>query len=352
MKENKKILVCYNEPVILYNNYTGKSPERGEKCVDLSETDVAAHIGEITENLSRYFIEVRSLAFNSDARKMMAAISEINPDIIFNLVESVDGYSNYESYVTGLYNLLGIPYTGNTPLALGTCLNKSRTKLILKSYDIDTPAFFIAPYQTIISPEHFTLNFPVIMKLLNEDASIGISEFSVVKTMDDLNARLRFLYRTYRQDVLIEEYVEGREFNVAIMDGELLPVSEIDFEGLPVGLPKIVTYEGKWSPESVYYRHTCPRCPAQIDEKLKKEIGEIALKTFYALGCRSYARVDIRLSDKRIPYVIEVNPNPDISADSGFARASAAAGMDYPQMLRRIALSALETQIYDQEIKV
>jgi len=173
----------------------------------------------------------------------------------------------------------------------------------------------------------------------------------VVKDLESLNSHVEFLKNTYRQDILAEEYIEGRELNVAVLGDKILPISEIKFDGLPEGLPKIVTYDGKWIADSVYYENTKPSCPAVINPGLKKKIEEIALLAFKAMSCRDYARVDIRLSHDNIPYVIEVNPNPDISMDSGFARAAAAAGLSYSDLLFTIAGFALARKEYDTKIK-
>jgi len=185
------------------------------------------------------------------------------------------------------------------------------------------------------------------MKLDEEDASIGISEYSVVNNFNELLKHYRFLSKTYNKKILIEEYIDGREINVAILDGKVLPLSEIDFTGLPKSLPKIVTYEGKWIEGSEYYNYTKPVCPAIIKETIRKRIEKIALQSYKVMNCRDYARVDIRLNKENVPFVIEINPNPDISIDSGFARAANAAGISYNELLKTITSFALKRKIND-----
>jgi D-alanine-D-alanine ligase len=243
--------------------------------------------------------------------------------------------------MAGLFELLGYEITGCSPITLGNCLNKSRTKAILKSRDILTPE-----YRTLKKTKRFTekeikLRYPMILKLMNEDASIGISEFSVVKNYSELRKQFSFLVETYNQDIILEEYIQGRELNVAILGGRVLPISEINFTGLPEEFPNIVTYDGKWTEGSVYYNYTKPVCPAELPERLRKKIQMTALASYDAMNCRDYARVDIRLTKDDAPYVIEVNPNPDISSDSGFARAAAADGITYDDLLYTIASFAL-----------
>jgi D-alanine-D-alanine ligase len=352
MSNDLKVLICYNEPVKAYQNYIGKKCSSLGENIDLSETEIADHINDLVSSLQIYFKNVDTCVFRADVEDTISRITSFSPDVIFNFVESIEGNANFEAYAAGLYELMGYSYTGNTPLCLATCLDKSRTKRILHSFGIKTPGFMIAKYKEKIKAETFNLKFPVILKLLNEDASIGISEFSVVNDIDEINRRLVFLFRTYKQDVLVEEYIDGRELNVAVLGGKALPISEISFNGLPEGLPKIVTYEGKWSPESVYFKNTNPICPAKdLDVETKDKVAKIAERCFEIMNCRDYARIDIRLSKENIPYVIEVNPNPDLSTDAGFARAAAASEIFYAELLFRILNFALERRENDKKVK-
>lgn len=351
MSNDLRVLICYNEPVKAYKNYIGKNIISDEENVDLSETDMLNHINDITSSLQLYYKNVETLAFNSDVAEVISRIESYCPDLIFNFVESIEGIANYEAYAAGLYELLGYSYTGNSPLCLGLCLNKARTKQLLLSNGVKTPGFYIARYNTKVDESTFRLKFPVILKLVNEDASIGISEFSVVEDMNEVNSRLEFLFKIYKQDIIVEEYINGREFNVSILGNSVLPVSEINFNGLPKGLPKIVTYEGKWSPNSIYFKYTNPNCPADISEELKQKIEDTARKAYMVMNCRDYARIDIRLSKSGVPYVIEVNPNPDLSTDAGFARAAAASGLTYPELLYAISNFALDRKENDTKIK-
>jgi D-alanine-D-alanine ligase len=250
-----------------------------------------------------------------------------------------------------LYQLLEYNFTGNLAFCLGNCLNKERTKNILRAHGINTPASMTINYSDNILEKDYKLKYPVILKLLKEDASIGISEFSVVDNFINLSKQVAFLQRTYKQDILIEEFIDGRELNVAVLGNNILPISEIEFKTLPPGLPKIVTYDGKWMEDSVYFENTKPVCPAILNGKIKKRVERTAMLAFEAMGCRDYARIDIRLNEQNIPFVIEVNPNPDISTDSGFARAAAAAGLSYAEMLHCIANFAFIRKTNDSQNK-
>lgn len=340
MKLNFRVLICYNEPFTFYQNYLGKELDAGSEILDLSERNFISQLNSTIKLLSKRFKYVYSLAIGRDLLKSITDIKELKPDFIINFVETIEGKSNFESYFAGLYEILGIPYTGNTPIALENCLYKSRTKQILDSFGINTPKFIKLENDGKLSKSKFDLKFPVIVKLLNEDASIGISENSVVYNFVNLLKRVKYLKDNFNQPTLIEEYIDGREFNVAILGDEILPISEIVFESLPAHLPKIVTYEAKWSENSIYYKNTIPRCPASIKTGIKKRLEKTAYEAYKALECRDYARIDIRLSKKNVPFVIEVNPNPDVSSDAGFARAAYAAGINYEELLFRIAMLA------------
>lgn len=341
MKTSAKILICYNPPLSIYSIYTGK-PKHSKHDKDLSEIQFSKDLRKIKRELGEHFAIVKALAVEKNIDQTINNINTFSPDIIFNFVESVEGISSYEYCQTGIFELLGYHYTGNIPSCLGNCLDKARTKNILRSFGLKTPDYITVTPRTKLSEKDFILKFPVILKLLNEDASIGISELSVVRNFSNLKKHLNFLFKTYNQNVIIEEYIQGRELNVAILGDQVLPISEIKFDGLPDGFPKIVTYEGKWMSNSIYYKHTKPQCPAKLAKGTKAKVEKAAIAAFNAMNCRDYARVDIRLGKNGVPYVIEVNPNPDITMDSGFARAALAAKISHEQLLVTIANFALE----------
>jgi D-alanine-D-alanine ligase len=339
--QDVKILLCYNAPVSVFSVYNGKSSDEETKGKDLSEKSFIKELNKIQKSLSKYFKEVNSLAVDRDVKKTIGSINSFCPDLIYNFVESVGGISSYEWCMSGLFQLLGFEFTGCTPITLGNCLNKERTKSILKARNILTPANITLKPRSKFTAGDITLNYPIILKLNAEDASIGISEYSVVNNYKELRKHFRFLAGTYDQDIILEEYIKGRELNVAILGNKILPISEIKFSGLPSGLPNIVTYESKWIEGSTYYNNTKPVVPAKLNERTKKRIEKVAWAAYEALNCRDYARIDIRLNNSGIPFVIEVNPNPDISSDSGFARAAEADGITHDELLYTIANFAL-----------
>lgn len=283
-EQTYKILVCYNSPFALFDNYTGKTEDENSSN-DTSETGFAKQINRIRKSLQKYYTEVSTFAVTGDITKAIKRLKKYSPDAVFNFVEFIEGVSNYELAFAGLYELFGINYTGNSSITLGNCLNKDRAKRILKAEEITTPESVVITNGALQDSSGFKLIFPVILKLLNEDASIGISEFSVVNNTEDLNKQIEFLHKTYRQDILAEEFINGREINAAVLNGKVLPLSEIIFTGLPDGLPKIVTYEGKWIEDSVYYNFTKPQCPAQLEQDVVEKINKTAIKAYNALNC-------------------------------------------------------------------
>lgn len=343
--EDKRILICYNEPVNFYSNYIGKNPSSAEDNIDLSESEFTQNLDLIKTSLLKNFTTVECLGINSKIKNAVNAITSFNPDLIFNFVESIEGDTHYESFITGMFDILGISYTGNNSLCLGNCLNKIRTKQILWFSGVNTPAYQILEAGIELNEKSINLKYPIIIKLITEDASIGISENSVVYDFTDLKKQCDFLFDTYNKDLILEQYISGRELNISVLNGKTLPISEINFKGLPKDFPKIVTYEAKWSPGSLYYKYSLPECPAKLPSNLEEKITETAMSAYKALGCRDYARVDIRLTKQNTPYVIEVNPNPDISPDSGFIRSTKAAGIGYDELLVRLADCAMEREI-------
>jgi len=239
--------------------------------------------------------------------------------------------------VVGLFELMGIPYTGSPPFALANCQNKVIAKKLLNSNGIETPSYFLA--SDLPEKIKHELKYPLIVKPAFEDASVGIENESIVKNKSELLARMEHVLHKFIQPVLIEEYIEGRELNIAVFEDEgtrILPVSEIDFTEMPDHLHNIVSYQAKWDPQHESYHKTIPICPAILPPEIEKKVREISIKAFHVMGCRDYARVDVRLSKDDELFVLEVNPNPDLTEGAGFMRSAEAAGMSYSQVLKKI----------------
>jgi D-alanine-D-alanine ligase len=259
-------------------------------------------------------------------------------DIVFNLCEGAFENSLFEMNVAALLELYGLKFTGSGPMALGLALNKGLTKDILSRRGIPTADYCVVKDTPVRLSNG--LRFPLIVKPLSEDASIGIEADAVVKNVEELEKRAEYVLHNYYQPALVEEYIEGREFNISVLgngsEKRTLPPSEIDFSDYPEGVPRICGYEAKWITASPLYIKSPPVCPANIPDSLAGELREVALKAYDAIGCHDYARVDLRLGTDGELSVIEVNPNPDISTDAGLARAAKSAGLEYHQLIGEI----------------
>ncbi len=360
MARKHHVVVVFNEPTVVtqagrqYISSDGKihaSLSRAEllaqidpTAIDLSEVGVLEEREHVRQALEQSGYEASFFNMNGNVQRLIDFMREKKPDLIFNLCESLGNESVHEMHVAGLYELMGIPYTGAGAFALGSCLNKVRTKEILLAHKIRTPKFALVSTLDSITLSDLDLSYPMIVKPSREDASVGIYSNSVVDNEADLRGRIEHILVKFDQPAVVEEYVEGREINVAILGNNppiTLPLSEIDFSGLPTHLPKIVTYNAKWMEGTDEYRGTVRVCPAPLDESVAEELRAIALKAFRIMGCRDYARVDIRLTRNNVPFVLEVNPNPDISEDAGFARSARNFGLTFDQMVARIVEHAL-----------
>lgn len=254
--------------------------------------------------------------------------------LIFNLCESIRNKTYLEPYIISVFEHLGFRYTGSPRNSLANCLNKARAKEIIQAHGLPT-----AQYQ-IFTPWSIQrhLEFPLFVKPLSEDASIGITRNSVVHDDQGLRRRIRYVWDTYHQASLVEEFIEGREFNVTILGNEsprVLPISEINFSRIPDPFARIVSFRAKWVPTSEEFIATPPTCPARVSDSIKNKIADVALRAYQAMGLRDYGRVDIRLRGNT-PYVLEVNPNADLASDAGIARAAGVAGMTYADLADEI----------------
>jgi D-alanine-D-alanine ligase len=275
-------------------------------------------------------------------------VRAMKADLLFNLCESMNNESRNEPTFAGLLDLFEIHYTGADLLALASCLHKQRTKDILIAHGVPTP-----PYRFLRTPEMLAdaaldaLDFPWFVKLAHEDASLGITEANVVRDATALRARSIELMTEYRQPVIAERYVEGREINVTLIGNDdavrILPLHEIDFAAMPADRPKIVSYAAKWEETHVDYAGTkpVPMIGADRSPELVREIERVAIAAYRAVELRDYGRVDLRVDGAGTPWVIDVNPNPDISPDSGVTRAAAAYGWSYPRLVGEIVEIAL-----------
>lgn len=322
-----KVAVCFNR--------APSQPLKGSGKDIISEQGAEKEAYEVRAALEKRGYAARLVPLGSDLATFISELQQLAPSVVFNLCEGFWGESRQEMNVASIFELMRLPFTGATPLCLGLTGDKVRTKDLLVRYHLPTPKYAVAkPGQHVLRTHDMA--FPLIVKPRAEDASLGITADSVVTTDKTLRDRVQFIHETYRQEALIEEFIEGRELNVAVLGDrryETLPISEIVFgEGL---VRPIVSYDGKWLETSDEFARTRPVCPAPLRSKEDMLIRDVALRACKILECRDYARVDIRLREG-VPYILEVNANPDISPDAGLARAAKIAGITYPALIERI----------------
>ena len=267
-------------------------------------------------------------------RPFVEALDAFRPDVVFNLCDGYRESSAGEYCVAGLLELLGIPYTGSGPMALGIALDKPLTKELFIARRIPTPRF--AVYRRMPASLE-PLTFPVILKLAAEHASVGITPGNVVADETSTCRRLRELFDEYRAPVLVEEFIDGREFTVALFDGQPLLVEEIVIQVEP----RIVGFRAKWEAGSEEYRGTTPVFRPVITDQQRAEMMTLASRVWDVINMRDYARVDFRMDAHGRIYVLEANPNPDISAGSGYRRSLEASGISYPDFIARLLDNAL-----------
>jgi D-alanine-D-alanine ligase len=263
-----------------------------------------------------------------------------------NLVEFFANDPENEHHVPSVFELLGVPYTGNGPLALSLCQKKPSAKALMAAQGVPTPRGVVIEVGSSTKvPADFS--FPLIVKPAYDDASGGIDTGSVVHDRTALEARIAKLHVENKMAALVEQYIDGREIHCAILGDKALPLYEMEFkghngdDGKP--LPRIITYRAKWDPYSRDHHAVEGKCPVHdLPLDVTRRLESTALAAYRALGCRDYARVDMRLSASGQPFVLEVNPNPDLAASCAFAASARASGRSYDQMICEIVEIALE----------
>ena len=322
--------------VVLYN-----TDWDAEEAVDVSSVAASARAIHDALVANGYTSQLRGM-HGIDVFEVLAKLRAERPDLVFNLCESMESDARNEPTLAGLFDLFGIPYTGADLLGLASCLHKHRTKDILLARGISTPPYL--HLESADDPRIDGLDYPWFLKLAHEDASVGITEANLVRTPAALRERTRQMIDEYKQPVLAERYVEGREINVTLIgngrDVRILPLHEIDFSAMPKDRPRIISYAAKWDESHVDYAGTKPVPLRDASPKLVGAVETVARGAYDALGLRDYGRVDLRVDAQGTPWVIDVNPNCDISPDAGVARAAQVAGLSYPQLIDLITMSA------------
>jgi D-alanine-D-alanine ligase len=329
------ISILHNDDHDLLENDPGREARK----------DVMRVAHALCDALSQPEISVEAVPVGDDVLEVAALLRRRQPELVINLCESLAADSRGEMALPCLLELLGLPYTGSPALALGLALHKNKAKELLFARGVPTPRFvLVKALEELSAAAVLELPFPLIVKPSREDASVGIDFSSVVHDRTSLGRAVGQVLRTFHQPALVEQYIEGREIYVPLLGNGArcaLPLSEISFGKAFDGQPRIVSYRAKWDPQSPECIDS-PSGPCELEPELEERVVATALAAFEALECRDYGRVDLRVTADGQPYVIDINPNCDLHPDAGFARAAAAAGIDYSDLALRLVELALE----------
>lgn len=285
--------------------------------------------------------ETRRLVVDDKVEPLVSALTKDKPDLVFNIAESFGGKSALESNVAALLNLLQLRYTGSSPAGLILAGDKTLTKKVLSFHSILT-ARFATVFRGNVDWAG-DIEFPLILKPPQEDASLGITQKSIVHDVKELLETISSLQTEFQSPVLAEEFIDGREFYVGVLGNsnvQPFPLIELDFSKFPKGLPKIASWSAKWGEDGegkgAEFAGTESIFPTDVPEELEARIQKVAVDAFQALRLRDYARVDLRVTSAEKIYVIEVNPNCYLEEKSEFATAAKKSGIEYPALINRI----------------
>lgn len=303
-----------------------------------------SHIGEpweaevdVVTTLKSMKHKVVEVGVKSDLGIIKTAIESHRPKIIFNLLEEFNGEAIYDQNVVSYLELLGVSYTGCGPRGLMLSRDKGLSKKILSYHKIRVPKFQVFDKRSQ-STKLKLKNYPLIVKCLNEEASLGISTASKVHSEEKVYERVQYLHSTYKTDAIVEEFIAGSEFYVGVIGNrrvETFPVWQLFFDEVESPNQEIYSENAKYNDE--YRKRKGIRTgPAVVDEELQKKIQEVAKKTYRALGLNGYARIDLRVDKSGLIYVLEANPNPDISKSDDFAKSASKAQISYANLINKI----------------
>ena len=303
--------------------------------------DISKDVKEIVAILHGQGMEVVAVPLYAPLDQMLHQLRELKMDLIFNLFEGFGDDSASEYQVASLLEWMKIPYTGSGPMSLALCHNKAIANGLLQFSNIPAPLCRVI--QKGEKLEDFNIEFPVIVKPIHEDGSIGIDTQSVTWTLEMLNQRAKRIHQEFNQAAIAEKYIDGREFNVSLVGNDKLDFTQVrEIEYLNMEGPRILTYNAKWNQTSLEYQNTLPRKIVLDHEPFLALIKQLSVECFKLFKIRDYGRIDFRLGEDEVPYVIDVNPNPCISRDSGLAHAALLNQLSYEKLIQRIVDHALQ----------
>jgi D-alanine-D-alanine ligase len=328
-----RVLVLMHEDLVPPEPLNGQDPSQAEWKTEYDVVTTLRKLGH----------EVRPLGVKSDLGVIRTAVEEWRPHIAFNLLEEFDGVAVYDQNVVSYLELLRVPYTGCNPRGLMLARDKVLAKKLFSYHRIPFPEFMVAPQgRTVKRP--LWLSFPLIVKSVTEEASLGISQASIVEDDGKLKDRVAFIHESVGTGALIEQYIEGRELYVGVLgNGHLqaLPVWELKMDKLPDDARKIATERVKWSRKYQDKYGITSEKAKNLPQGKVEQIQHLAKRVYRALGLSGYARIDLRMDEAGGLYILEANPNPQIARDEDFADSAASAGYTYEDLIREVLNAGL-----------
>jgi D-alanine-D-alanine ligase len=310
---------------------------------DIHVATVMEEYQDVVKALRKAGFRARAVNIRDDLRILERALKRNRPDVVFNLIEHFKDEPEHEAHIASLFELHGIPYTGAPPFALSICRRKGLTKQVLLMNGVPTPRFRLLHDARI--PRRHGLRYPLIVKPSREDASSGVERESVVYDYASLSARLDYVFAEFEAPILVEEFIEGRELHAAVWGNdspEMLPIIEFDFSDMPADHPNIISFDAKWNPLEEVFHRVFTICPARISKRAQRRVEAAVLGAYRLTGCRGYARLDLRLTKADHPFILEVNPNPDLTEGVSFMEAAEKVGYSFEAALKTIVDFALE----------
>ena len=337
-----RVMVLMHESLMPPDSLEGMSDEQITPIK--TEFDVVATLKALGH-------EVLPTGVSTDLAVIRENVEAFEPQIVFNLLEEFNGIGVFDAHVVSYLEMLGQPYSGCNPRGLMLCHNKAISKMICRYHRIPVPKFHVFPItrRTIHRPKH--LAFPLIVKSLTEEGSVGIAQASVVNDDQALTERVRFIHRHVHTDAIAEQFIDGRELYIAVLGNDrlqVMPPWEMKFNNLPSGAPRIATGRIKWD---LKYRASAgidTMRAANLSDELLKRIDTLCKRIYRCLMMSGYARMDMRLTDTGELYLLEANPNPELSYGEDFAEACEAAGITFDELLERIIRLGLNYQLRGQ----
>lgn len=311
-----------------------------ESLVGLSEREVERVKKEydVRKALVQLGHQIEVLGVSDDLMPIRHLVEDLRPDVVFQLLMEFQDVAVYQAHVTSYLELLRVPYAGCNPRGLLLARDKALAKTIFRAHRIPTATFFVVP-RGRVGRMRRGFGFPLIVKSLEEEASLGIAQASVVHDEKRLAERVEFIHDHVGTDAIVEPYIEGRELTIGVLGNErlrTLPIWELVFEKLPEGSMPIATARAKWDLAYQQRIGLNNERARDLAPELERRIARVARRAYRALGLSGYARIDLRLTPSGLPVVLEANPNPDLSHDEDIALAAGAAGLEYPALIQHI----------------